>query len=122
MDSISKRSNQVDAIGWSVFLARCSDGTFYSDMCRTSEMANYINRLNKVGNIYYFSRYPEKLPIEVVYEDPGLPFREAFAKQRYIRVMRRVQRERLVETGQWPIGGVFRKYLHGLDMPDIFSP
>jgi putative endonuclease len=85
-------------IGWTVFIAECSDGTYYGGWTRdiVKELAE-INVLKKG----YFIRHPERTPVKVVFEDNNLPFREAFSKYSYLMEMNRRVRKSLIETKKW---------------------
>lgn len=90
-----------------VFILECADGSYYTGMCndfrkKLWEIENGIN--------VYFTTHPERLPVRIIFEEKGIPFREAYAKSQYMKRMTRIQKERLINKGIWPIGGVLRDY------------
>ena len=97
-------------IGWSLFLAVCSDGTYYCEMAL--DIAKRLREINILGQGgRWFNRGEKRTPITVVYKETRLGFKEAFAKLRYMREMNRAMKNRLVKTGKWPIGGSLRRYI-----------
>jgi predicted GIY-YIG superfamily endonuclease len=107
---LSKRDQErreilLKGVGWTIFIASCSDGSFYSGMARNlrKEMIE-IHKLKK-GN--YISKYPELLPLKVVYKEEHLPFREAFAKYSYLRDCNRTAKLNVIKNKEicctWPM-------------------
>lgn len=94
--------------GWTIFIALCGDGTYFSGLCR--DLKRKLREINR-GEGYYFSTHPERLPVKVIYEENELPFREAFAKYQYLREMNRKLKDKLMKTRCWPLGGPWRRYL-----------
>lgn len=95
-------------LGWTIFLLRCADGSYFYGMCKN--LNRKLSEINRREGIY-FSKHPERLPVEVVYKETQLKFREARAKSRYLKEMTRRLRTKLIETGKWPIGGDLKKYI-----------
>ena len=95
-------------VGWTVFFVECADGTYFSGLCR-----NLRKKLWEIDNRQglYFSKHPERLPVKVVFKEVQLPFREAYAKYKYMKEMNRKLKKKLIGTGQWPLGGPLKRYL-----------
>ena len=93
---------------YTFFIIECADGTYFSQM--TGNFDKAIRRINARKG-YYFSTHPERFPFRVVFREDGLPFREAWAKQSYIRTMRSPYRRKIVQEQKWVIGGAWRDYI-----------
>lgn len=101
-------------IGWTVFFLRCADGTLYAGNTRNLDKELIEIRAFKTG--IYFSTHPDRFPVEVVFKEVNLIFKEAYAKVSYMRKMNKKMKEKLIRTGQWPIGGTYEKYLESLEI------
>jgi predicted GIY-YIG superfamily endonuclease len=94
--------------GYSVFLVECSNGGYYSGMCE--DLRKKVKEINTCKESY-FSIHPELVPVKVVFQEDHLPFREAYAKHRYLRTLTKRHRETLVRTKSWPLGLAFKKIM-----------
>lgn len=94
--------------GYSVFLVRCSDGSFYSGMC--TDLRVKLIRINARLETYFKSR-PSLVPVTLVFNEDHIPFKEAFLKHKYLRSLTRRLRDRLIKTGSWPLGKNIREFL-----------
>jgi putative endonuclease len=94
-------------IGWSVFIVECGDGTYFSGMCR--DLDKKIEGINNQKGVY-FSKHPERVPVELVFSETELVFQEAYAKHKYMQRMNRKQKKRVI-GGTWPMGGPWKAYL-----------
>lgn len=105
MDSTHSRDRFVD---WTIYILKCADGTYAVGFCD-----NLKERIKEIesGKGAYFHKHPERLPVEVLYEEPGLPFREAFAKYSYLRIMPRRLKEKIIYKKTWPVGGAWKRFL-----------
>jgi len=114
---LKKRDKDSDdlIIGWTVYLVRCADGSYYGNLCKNMnrELANI-----KLQKGIYFSRHPERLPVEIVFKEERLPFKEAYAKSKYLKEMNKKMRERMLRKKMWPIGGSWKKYLLSQEVTD----
>lgn len=86
---------------WIIVIVECADGTYYSNMCQDIRKQLWEIQ-NRQG--VYFSKHPERLPVTVVFKEENLPFKEAYAKLKYLRGMNRSIKERMVKTQKWPAG------------------
>lgn len=97
-------------VGWSVFIAVCQDGTYFTSLCK-----NILRRVRQINSgmesYVYFCKNPERLPIKIMYKETGMSFFEAYAKSRYLKKMTRRQRQKLIDTHRWPVGGEWKEYL-----------
>ena len=62
----------------------------------------------------YVWRWPERIPVKLVFNEQISDFREAYAKTRYLRQMNRKLRKKLIETKKWPLGGPWKEYIKKL--------
>ena len=94
--------------GYTVFLVKCADGSYYSGMCKNldKKVVEINNRLEG-----YFMSRPQLVPVTVVFQDDQVPFLEAYAKHRHLRSMTKRHRERLIKTSKWPKSKGIGKYL-----------
>jgi predicted GIY-YIG superfamily endonuclease len=106
----SEKKAILKRVGWTIYILECADKTYYAGMVRSFRMQNVLDNIGKLKGIY-FSKNPERLPVKIVYEEYGLPFREALAKSDYLKLMNRRQRTKLIMTNKWHIGGPWREYL-----------
>ena len=99
-------------IGYTVFLIEGADGSYYSGWCR-----NLDQKLKDIedGKIYYFAQHPEKFPIKIVFREDHIFFKEAFAKARYLKVMTKRHRAKLIKTNEWPFGHILKDYYKKLN-------
>lgn len=97
------------SIGWSLFIVECADGTYYSEICRN--IKKRIRELNSIPECIYLHNHPERLPVKVVYKEENLPFKEAFAKFKYLKEMRTPLKKRLIFKHIWPNGGPYKRFL-----------
>lgn len=97
-------------IGWTVYILECADKTFFAGMVRSFLFRKEINEIGIKGGVY-FNNHPERLPVKIVFEEVGLPFREALAKFDYLKIMNRRQRLNLIRKQAWYIGGPWKEYL-----------
>ncbi len=96
-------------VGWTVFFLECADKTLYAGMTR-----NLDKELIQIGVLRdkeYFSKFPERLPVELVFKEVNLPFKEAYAKSKFMKKMNKTMKKRLIATKKWPIGGTLKKYI-----------
>jgi predicted GIY-YIG superfamily endonuclease len=107
---LSKRDQErrdilLKGVGWTIFIASCSDGSFYSGMTRN--IKKEIIEINDLKKGKYLSKYPELLPLKVVYKEEHLPFREAFAKYSYLRDCNRTAKLNIIKNKKfcysWPL-------------------
>jgi putative endonuclease len=96
-------------VEWTIYILECADGTYSVGFCRDLRV-----RLKEIaageGSQYFLNR-PDRLPVKLLYEEPGLPFREAYAKFRYLRTMPRRLKEKLIYKKKWPLGGELKEFL-----------
>lgn len=92
--------------GYTVFLVKCSDESYYSGMCE-----NMDKKLSEINNRFepYFMAHPELVPVTVAFREDNIPFKQAYAKHRYLRTLTKRHRDKLVKTGQWPAGAGLKK-------------
>jgi predicted GIY-YIG superfamily endonuclease len=96
--------------GWTVYIVKCADGTYFSGLCRNLKKALKSEIYNRKGE--WFINHPERLPVTLVFTDAGLFFREAYAKFLYLRKQfDKPMKERLIRSKRWPIGGPYKEYL-----------
>jgi predicted GIY-YIG superfamily endonuclease len=104
-----KNKDRIKRMGWTVYLVECIDGTYHGGMTRDLEKEMVEMNVFKSG---YFCRHLDKIPVKIVFKDPNLPFREAFAKKCYLIDMNRRQRKKLIETQKW--NNSWRLYHRGI--------
>lgn len=91
---------------WSLFIIRCADDTYYTGWTK-SIVEKEIDKTLK--NNKYFKYHPERLPVELVFKETGLPFKEAYYKFCYMRKkMNKRQKVKLARTKKWPFRRVKR--------------
>lgn len=95
--------------GWTVFILECANGPYYTGMTRDLKRTLVDMEVYRLGT--HVSKHPEMFPVKVVFKETFLPFREAFAKKCYMRLMNRKLRSRLILTKKWPIGGPLLEYI-----------
>ena len=93
-----KDKDRIKRMGWTVYLVECIDGTYHGGMARDLEKEMVEINVIKSG---WFFRHQDKTPVKVVFQDPNLPFREAFAKKCYLIDMNRRQRRKLIQSQKW---------------------
>ena len=107
---LSKRDQErrdilLKGVGWTIFIASCSDGSFYSGMTRN--IRKELIELNKLKKGSYIASRPELLPLKVIYKEEHLPFREAFAKHCYLRDCNRTAKLNVIKNKEicctWPM-------------------
>ena len=96
----------LERLGWTVYILECADGTYFAGWTRNMKTA-----MSQVLMEEYFFNHPARLPFKVAYKERNLPFKEAYAKHEYLRLMNHRQRARLIETKTWTKGGPWKKYL-----------
>ena len=97
--------HRLRGIGWSVFLVKCADGSYYGGMTRNMKKELVLMNTPAHGSSpWYFKSFPKKAPVDLVFEERHVPFREAFAKKSYLMEMNRTQRDALIRTKSWPAG------------------
>lgn len=94
--------------GWTIYILECVDGSLYSDMSRNLKLDL---KAIEAGDFWYFRKNKGLLPVKVVFKETRVPFKEAWAKHTYLRMMTKVQRQRLIKTKKWPIGGALKQFL-----------
>ena len=100
--------------GYTVFLVKCADGSYFSGICR--DMDRKLKEINEKRKGYYFHSHPERLPVQVVFKEGGIIFKEAYTKHIYLRSLTRRSREKMIRTGAWPLGRTLRKFVEKLDL------
>jgi len=99
---------KLKVVGYSVFLVKCADGSYYSGMC--VNLKNKINEINARLESYFKSR-PELVPVKLAFHEDHIPFKEAFVKHKYLRSLTKRHRDRLITTGRWPLGKDLREFM-----------
>jgi putative endonuclease len=80
-------------MAWTVYLARCADGSFYTGI--TTDPARRVGEHNaRKGAAYTRAR----LPIALVYAEPAADRAAALRREHAIRQLSRGEKEKLVET------------------------
>ena len=94
--------------GYTVYIILCGDGSYYANMC-----SDIVKELRKAadGKIKYFNNHPERFPIEVVYLEEDIEFKEAFLKRNYLLNMNKVYRKKLIDTKRWPTGKIIKSII-----------
>lgn len=96
-------------IGWTLYIVKCADGSYYTGMSHNIEKALF--EIEVLKKSIYFHKHSERLPVEVVFKEENIPFKEAYAKYKYLRKMNRYLKNRLITRKKWPVGGEWKKYL-----------
>lgn len=106
MSGKSRPAVKLQIKGYTVFLVRCADGSYYSGMCEDMD-----RKLSEINNRFepYFMAHPELVPVTLVFREDQIPFKLAYAKHRYLRSLTKRLREKLIKTGQWPAGPRLKK-------------
>lgn len=92
-----------------MFIVLCSDNTYYTGITR--DLNKTLIGINVLKTELYFYKHPERTPVTVVFKEDGVPFKEAYAKLRYLREMNRKLKDKLIKTKKWPNGGPLKQYL-----------
>lgn len=95
--------------GYTIFLAECADGSFYSGMCR--DLDKRLKDINNKKVASYFSSRPQCLPIKIVFKEDHVIFKEAFVKHKYLRSLTKRYRDKMVKDGKWPLGKELRQFM-----------
>ena len=80
-------------MAWTVYLARCSDGSFYTGIT-TDPQRRVAEHNARKGAAYTRAR----LPIALVYAEPAANRAAALRREHAIRQLSRGEKEKLVET------------------------
>ena len=94
--------------GWTIYILECANGSYYSDMSRNLKLD--LEAIEN-GGFWYFRKNKGLTPVKVVYKEPRVPFKEAWAKHTYLRMMTKLQRSKLIKTKKWPLGGAWKRFL-----------
>jgi len=94
--------------GFSIYIVRCKDNSYHTGMCR--DMDKKFKEINNRMDSYFTNR-PHLVPVTLIYHEEHVPFREAYAKHRYLKYAARRYREKLIRTGKWPVGKNFKNYI-----------
>lgn len=94
---------------WTLYILECADGHYFTGMTRNT-LKNGIKNLKLPSNCF-FSGHPERFPAKLAFVENDVPFREAYAKFKYMRGMNRKLRKKLIETRRWPLGGPWLVFL-----------
>ena len=78
------------ATTWSVYILRCRDGTYYTGIAKDVQERLRKHQAGK-GAAYTRTR----LPVELLYEENGLPRSEALVREARIKAMPRERKEQL---------------------------
>ena len=78
------------ATTWSVYILRCRDGTYYTGIAKDVQERLRKHQAGK-GAAYTRTR----LPVELLYEENGLPRSEALVREARIKAMPREKKEQL---------------------------
>lgn len=78
------------ATTWSVYILRCRDGTYYTGIAKDVQERLRKHQAGK-GAAYTRTR----LPVELLYEENGLPRSEALVREARIKAMPRDKKEHL---------------------------
>ena len=96
--------------GYTIYLLKCADGSYYSGMCK--DMTKELSEINKNKRLSgYFLNRSQLLPVTIVFQEDHVPFKEAFAKHRTLRAMTKRYRDRLIRTKKWPVSTEYKKFL-----------
>ena len=107
---LSKRDQErrdilLKGVGWTIFIVSCSDESFYTGITRN--IKKEMIELHQLKKGTYISKYPELLPLKVVYKEEHLPFREAYAKYCYLRDCNRTAKLYVIKNKEicctWPM-------------------
>jgi len=95
--------------GYTIFLAECADGSYYSGMCINLEKRLKAINSKKVAS--YFSSRPQCLPIKIVFREDHVIFKEAYVKHKYLRSLTKRIRDKMIKTGKWPLGKDLKQFM-----------
>lgn len=96
-------------IGWTLYIVECADKSYHTGITRDIRAA--LAEINILRKGLFFNKHPERIPVKVVFQENEVPFKEAYAKFKYLRKMNRYLRNKLINTKKWPIGGEWKEYL-----------
>jgi len=99
---------KLKVVGYSVFLVKCADGSYYSGMC--SDLNKKVKEINYRLEPYFMSR-PTLVPVTLAFHEDHIPFKEAFVKHKYLRALTKKQRDRIIRLKKWPLGKELRKFI-----------
>lgn len=112
-----RKKNIPKKFGWTLFIIKCADNTYFSGMTRN--LKKEIAEIKMYHKGIYFSKHPERFPIKLVFEEKNVPFKEAYAKNLYLKEMKRYMKEQLIEHKKWTMGGPWKAYLEKNDILPI---
>ena len=104
----NKKEKKPLKFGWILYILEDKKGVYHTGMTRS--LKRTLLNIN-VLNYGHASKYPERLPVEVVFEERNVPFKEAHAKFKYLRKMNRYLRNKLIRTKIWPLGGDWKEFV-----------
>lgn len=92
--------------GWILYILEDVNGMYHTGMTRSVRRTLLNINVLKYGQIN-----KDKLPVKVIFEERNVPFKEAYAKFKYLRKMNRYLRNKLIKRKQWPIGGEWKEFI-----------
>ncbi len=101
------REKLYKKITWIIYIVRCADDTYFGGMTRNLKEDLELINVHRRGK--YFSKNPERLPVELVYHE-YVPFKEAMAKFNYLKKMNKRLKLKLIRTKVWPYGGAWKEF------------
>ena len=102
--------------GWTVYIARSPEGIHYTGMCR--DIVAKFRELNerrrpRTKKGFYVRKPPPCTPVNIIYYEQKLRFREALIKSHCLKKLHKAQRDKIIRTKKWPRGVVRQLYLLG---------
>lgn len=101
-----KKSKKPLKFGWILYIVEDSYGVYHTGMTR--DMSRKLIDINVLECGKFGS---EDNPVKVVFEEKNVPFKEAYAKVRYLKKMNRYLRNKLIQTKKWPLGGEWKEHI-----------
>jgi len=117
-----KRREDVPQIfyqGWYIYILQGSDGGFATGM--TKNLKKTVAEINNGVAGEHFLKYPEKLPVKVIWKEGPIRFREAYAKCQDLKGMNHKWKTRFLERKKWFVRKGMKKLLTTLSFKEIFG-
>jgi len=102
----NKKNKKPLKFGWILYIVEDACGVYHTGMTRD------MNRKLLDINILEYGKFGSREhPVRIVFEERNVPFKEAFAKAKYLKKMNRYLRNKLIRTKKWPIGGEWKEFI-----------
>ena len=101
-----KKERKPLKFGWILYILEATDGSYHTGMTRSMK-----RKLLDINILRSSQIRDEILPVKVIFLERNVPFKEAYAKVKYLKKMNRYLRNKLMRTKKWPIGGEWKEFI-----------